>query len=183
MTKYVPPLKVFNVLTTGGKIQYNVKCARIQHHQGKIFPTQLFMIGISFFILSDDDDCESFWDVISSSTIRFSIVHQKSLSYSPLLLLMLELELSCLLALLDIRYECDVSVYGIDCVSSSSHHRQCCCCLAASAVSHTVMLSCAIMATQKHYVSAGKNEINSKVFSSGDIIHSLKCYQAYYPHN
>ena len=54
----------------------------------KFFPTQLFMIGISFFfILSDDDDCESFWDVISSSTIRFSIVHQKSLSYSPLLML------------------------------------------------------------------------------------------------
>ena len=48
--------------------------------------SQLFMIGISiFFILSHDDDCESFLgDVISSSTIRFSIVHQKSLSYSPL---------------------------------------------------------------------------------------------------
>ena len=57
-------------------------CLKIS--RGKVFPTQLFMIGISFFILSDDDDCESFWDVISSSTIRFSIVHQKSLSYSPL---------------------------------------------------------------------------------------------------
>ena len=145
--------------------------------QRKSFPNStLHDWDFFFFILSDDDDCESFWDVISSSTIRFSIVHQKSLSYSPLL--MLQLELSCLLpALLDIRYECDVSVYGIDCVSSSSHHRRCC---FASAVSHTVMLSCAIMPAQKHCSISWKNEIISKV-SSGDITTQLEMLSSILP--